>query len=359
MKTSINKTKLTAIIAIVLLITSIVSVVIPVMGQGEEEPHGGVPTNTPWPSTPPSGVTPVVPVTVQPYLSFRPNPIGLGQSLLVNIWITPPPAANRYVSNLKVTLTKPDGTKVVVGPMNSYVADGTAWFEYQVDQVGTWKLKFDFEGTYFPEGTYTNGFLEGTGDPTGYGGTRSFYNTTYFKPASTSEQTLEVIEDQVFSWPPSPLPDDYWTRPISPENREWWEIAGNYPWAYMNPYRDYLGPFVTAANTAHIAWKQPQIIAGLVGGEIGTYSLQTRNIDDPGVIYAGRIYMALNKPGVGRVAGCYDLRTGEVIYEIPESEGGRTPYAISYVEGTSSVPGAIPSLTPCLLYTSPSPRDRS
>jgi hypothetical protein len=62
------------------------------------------------------------------------------------MWLTPPSDENRYGAGYTVTITKPDGTTVTVGPLNSYVADGTAWFEYVVDKVGTWKLKFDFPG---------------------------------------------------------------------------------------------------------------------------------------------------------------------------------------------------------------------
>lgn len=311
-------------------------------------PSSAQPTGNSWPTAPPSNVTPEVIVNVEPYLSFRPNPIGVGQQLLINFWTTPPPAANRYLSNFYLTITKPDGSTEEFGPINSYVADGTAWLEYAPEQTGTYKLRFDFKGTYFPAGVYINGDLNGTSPPTGYQGTISTYGTTWFKPASTLEQELVVQQDYVSSWPASQLPTGYWTRPIAPENREWWSIAGNYPWAYFNDARDYLGPFVTAPDTAHIAWKMPVGLAGIIGGETEDYSLGTREFLDPGVILMGRLYMT-NQIAAGNVAGCYDLRTGEVIYEIPISQGGVTPYIISYVEGTSAVPGAIPSLTPELI----------
>ena len=85
-------------------------------------------------------------------LSFRPNPIGLGQPLIVNIWCTPSINNMQFFNNFTVYLQKPDGTTVTVGPLNSYQGDGTSWFEYNVDQVGTWRLKFVFSGDYFPKG---------------------------------------------------------------------------------------------------------------------------------------------------------------------------------------------------------------
>ena len=59
----------------------------------------------PFRNVPPAGVTPNLTVTVTPYLSFRPNPIGVGQPLLINIWTTPPPAANRYLGGFTVVIT--------------------------------------------------------------------------------------------------------------------------------------------------------------------------------------------------------------------------------------------------------------
>jgi hypothetical protein len=340
-----NKFKLATALSTLLLIATLLMANFQVNAQDENQPHGGTPGPSAFPNTPPAGVTPNLTVAVTPYLSFRPNPIGVGQSLLVNIWTTPPPAANRYLAGFSVTITKPDGTNTTVGPINSYVADGTAWFEYVPDQPGAYFLKFDFAGTYFPAGTYINGVLNGTGLPTGFGGTPSTYQSTWFTPASTAEQPLTVQAEQVASWPPSLLPTSYWTRPVSPENREWAAILGNSPWPFFNEARDYLGPFVIAPNTAHVVWRRQGIISGIMGGDTGTFSLNTRENSDPGVIYAGRAYMDVNKPGVGLVAQCFDIRTGQVFYEIPYSQGGYTPLLISYVEGTTAVPGAIPSLS--------------
>ena len=58
------------------------------------------------------------------------------------------------------------------------------------------------------------------------------------------------MNEQVFSCPPSPLPTDYWTRPISPNNREWYAIGGVYPWPYTNWDIDDYGPWLTVPNLA-------------------------------------------------------------------------------------------------------------
>jgi hypothetical protein len=219
MKHSINKTKLIATIAIVLLMTTTFIVLLNVLVQAQEyenmQEGGSIPL--------PSGVTPDLYVTARAFLSFRPNPVGVDQVILVNLWLNPALHLSRYFSDYKVTITDPDGNEEIVW-IDSYRADTTAWFEYVPDQVGEWTLKFDFLGGYFPAGNYTT--HEGAWQ--GYSVT-SFEESCYYQPSSTEEQSLTVQDDIVYSWPESDLPTDYWERPISLEKREWWTIAGGYP----------------------------------------------------------------------------------------------------------------------------------
>lgn len=144
----------------------------------------------------PSGSTPSVSIDTIAYVSFRPNPVGVNQAVLINLWIEPPTNYARYLTGLTVTFTKPDGTKDTVGPINSYQGDTTAWFEYTPDQVGTWKLKFDFPGAYWAAVTVPPGFGQ-TGP--------QFLDSAYYKPSSTKELTLVVQQDPVLHWPQSPL----------------------------------------------------------------------------------------------------------------------------------------------------------
>lgn len=326
MKTLNHKTKLAIAIAIVFLISSLTSIMI----QAQAQEHGGTPgTVTGGPL--PAGVTPAFTYQDGLYLSFSPNPIGVGQELLVNAWTIPAPGANRAHTGYTITFTKPDGTTDVVGPVNSFVADGTYWFTYAPDQIGTWKIQFKYTGDYYPAGRYVNGVLNNSASPGSSFLDQRDYPSTYYLPASTPEQTLEVIQEPVLSWY-SALPTDYWSRPISPENREWYAIGGNYPWAYYNSVEAYAGPFVQGPNTAHIVWKQQGALAGLIGGEPGIYGLQSTP-STPSVIYMGRCYQTMTVPINGvptSCAVCYDLRTGEQYYAIPAAQGGITPSYLSY-----------------------------
>jgi hypothetical protein len=340
---TINKTKLTASIAIVLLIASAFVVMINAPVQAQD--------NEPVPGPLPSGVTPEWTESTRAFLSFRPNPVGVNQIIMVNMWVNPALHKSRYYKDYKITITDPNGNKEIV-TLDSYHADTTGWFEYTVDQVGEWTLKFDFPGAYFPAAEVAGGWGEA---PTVRMG------STYYEPSSTKEQTLTVQEDMVYSWPDLGLPTDYWERPASLEHREWWSILGGYPgtgyvgggsiWDELYPGTNPrwsaaydFHPWAQGPNTAHIVWKEQRAIAGLIGGYTYYAGITTRGVSTPDLVYAGRCYDTMTVPVDGvptSCAVCYDLRTGEMYYAIPTADGGVTPNIISYnPPGEGSVPGA-------------------
>ncbi|HLN45739.1 MAG TPA: hypothetical protein VK209_08535, partial [Candidatus Sulfotelmatobacter sp.] len=319
------KTKLAIALTIVFLMSILTTATI----QVQAETHGATGNITGGPL--PAGVTPAVTMEGRVFLSFSPNPIGVGQSLLVNLWSIPAPGANRAHTGYTVTFTKPDGTKDVIGPINSYVADGTAWFEYVPDQQGSWTVQFTYPGDYYPAGRYVSGVLNNSAPAGSSFMDQRDYPETWYKPAQTPVQNLTVQAEPVMSWY-SALPTDYWTRPISPENREWSAIGGNYPYSYYNTFVRDNGPFITGPTTSHIVWKQQEALGGMIGGEAGTYTISAQP-STPSVIYLGRCYQTLTVPVNGVPTSCavsYDLRTGKQYYAIPVAQGGVTPTAISY-----------------------------
>jgi hypothetical protein len=293
----------------------------------------------------PTGVTANITVDTLIFLSFRPNPIGVGQTLLVNLWFNPPTHYNRILTGISVVLTKPDGTKDTKSGIVTYGGDATAWFEYTPDQIGTWKLQCIFPGGYFPAGYVAGGYAEPA---------QRWLDSAYYKPASTAEQTLTVQSEQIMSWPPSALPTDYWTRPVSPENREWDVILGSYPYtgtmanppANTNPYASNYRytPYVQAPNTAHIAWMRQGAFGGLLGGDNGQYSM-TSGGGTPSDIFCGRCYQSITRASTSGTSSqtywqCYDLRTGQVYWEIPMAVGQSAPTTIHYDSNVGEVPGA-------------------
>ena len=179
---------------------------------------------------------------------------------------------------------------------------------------------------------------------------------------------LTVQENPVMSYPPASLPTDYWTRPISPMNREWWVIAGNFPFSgvgggpnwpsdtniYESNYK--FAPYVQAPSSAHIVWKRTFAIEGLIGGTQGQTSVQMGIITTgvPHLIYAGRCYENIVKPMQQIINGsivntpttvweCFDLRTGEVYWDLTGIT--QPPTYITYGSSAPSVPGATSGTT--------------
>ena len=337
----------TAAITLTLLTAYVALMAMPVPAQTNVQSGGSIPL--------PSGVTPNVSYNTIAHMSFRPNPIGVGQPLLVNVWLQPPTHVSRYFKGYVVKLTKPDGTTTSVGPMDSYLGDTTAWFEYIMDQLGTWKIQFDFPGGFFPAGNYTvpGGAYAG-------GQTLNAPLSIYYKPSTDGPYDIIVQQEPALSYPGSPLPTDYWSRPVSVENREWWPILGNYPgtgvvagvgrgvslgdWpADTNKYMSNYGytPYVQGPKSAHIVWKRQGADGGLIGGTMGEASWKTGG-GGPSIIFNGRCYQSLTKVAKTLVNGtyydlptnvwqCYDLQTGQVFWE-QTGIGNQAPSMILYSE---------------------------
>ncbi len=342
-------------IVLVLLMASITLLEMPV-NQVQAQVEGGSPSGLPGGSVYPlpSDATPDYTVTTYAYLSARPNPIGVGQSLLINIWLTPACHVANYFTGYKVIIITPSGEEETT-TLNSYAGDATAWFEYIPTQNGTYKFKFDFPGGYFPAGTY----YINPGAAFSGGSTINMTESRWYKPSSSPVTEVVVQDEMVASWPPAPLPTDYWTRPVYMQNREWYSIMGNYPWsgsgegwpdwpADTNYYKGNTkyNAWVVAPNTAHIVWRRQDAISGIIGAEAGiVYSTQggagaVPSGDTPSVIYAGRCYdtrtIYMNNGSWVSCAVCYDLRTGEMYYAIP---GGTSPSYVTYASSYSTIAG--------------------
>jgi hypothetical protein len=272
--------------------------------------------------------TPPLQVPTYAFMVVAPNPIGVGQQTTVAFWLDKVPigAEGQWGSrwhNMKVTVTKPDGTNETLGTFNSDV-NGGASTRYTPTVAGTYKFYMEYPGQValnenpYP---YATGFV-----PLGL----DYLNDT-FLPSSASA-TLLVQQDPVnLIYTPNPLPTDYWTRPISSMNREWALIGG--PWLglgatnfgatglYANTGN--FDPYTTAPNSAHVMWTLPEAFGGQIGGEFGSsetglyatgtaYETKFGAVILNGVLYYSEYPGAGNNP-VGLKA--VDIRTGETVWE--------------------------------------------
>jgi hypothetical protein len=101
--------------------------------------------------------TPPLQIPTYAYINVAPNPVGVGQQVAVTGWIdkVPPGASGPWGTrwyNMKVTVTKPDGTTEELGPYTSDSVGGI-WDWYTPTQVGTYKFVVSFPGQVAKEET--------------------------------------------------------------------------------------------------------------------------------------------------------------------------------------------------------------
>lgn len=249
------------------------------------------------------------------FIKPTPNPVGVGQSVNVVMWLlfAPPTATgsggDRW-TNLKVTITKPDGTSSVLGTFTSDPT-GSTYTLFKPTDVGIYTFKLEFPGQ-----------VSSRNHPiTGIAGGNSVYINDTFLPSSATA-TLTVQEEPVREPANYPMPTEYWTRPIEGQNTNWWKTASNWLGAPQIIDR-VVQPDGAGPNSAHVMWTKPITEGGVVGGsregvEGNTFysgmTYQTK-FNAP-IIMNGRIYYELPRATVGTGGGylCVDLRTGEEIF---------------------------------------------
>jgi len=276
--------------------------------------------------------TPAWQIPTFAYIQVAPDPVGVGQTVHVFMWLNVPfsgaAATNDYrFHNYKLTITTPkDETS---SQTFDYISDPTS---SQVviltpDEVGTYSFNFTFPGQDY--------------DEYGHDPTSAFVNDTYLGSSASTTLTVqqEELPEPIASYP---LPTEYWTRPIYGENNVWWTISSNWlgqgapryagvdkPGARQQSYPgDAVGP-----QTAHIMWTKPLQSGGVVGGnnfvrQGNTYfegSAYNQRFANP-IVLNGKIYYTeplsfsgAPNSGFGNAGpfgptDCVDLRTGEVIW---------------------------------------------
>ncbi|MEM1660863.1 MAG: PQQ-binding-like beta-propeller repeat protein [Candidatus Bathyarchaeia archaeon] len=261
------------------------------------------------------------------YVIASPNPVGVNQDVLLIFGLTD------YLyqwpdgfEGITITVERPDGKTETLGPFKTD-STGATGAVYKPTMVGTYYFQL-----HFPGQNYT---WPGTPlfDPTFRAGT-----TTYFQPCTSEKFALTVQEQPLPTHPGFPPPQEYWTRPIDSQIREWTYIAGN--WLGPPPINFYA-PYNQGPETPHILWAKHYLgVGGALGGGLagGAYEY-TSGIDEHGfetgdayeglfgrgypvfsrsVIIGGVLYFNRYKVGGGTRVDhevvAVDIRTGEEIW---------------------------------------------
>jgi hypothetical protein len=255
------------------------------------------------------------------------NPIGVGQTAYIYIFLTPTYDSenvnNDYrFHNYNLLITDPDGKQTTMTWETVWDTTSNQLASFTPDKVGTYQLTFEFPGQNINDYSHNP--------------SSDYVNDTY--AASSASTTLTVQNDPISYMPLSPLPTEFWTRPIFGENSQWWTISSNWlgsgmpGYGAMNgPNQRQFAPDAVGSKTAHIMWTVPNgQIGGVVGGNLANVQGDTwfegtaysQRYVNP-IIVNGRIYyqeplgLTGSQGFFGGAAGpivCRDLVTGEKIW---------------------------------------------
>jgi len=284
------KSKVTAIVFVLMLSFAATFVALPIVSA--HDPPWEIPTYA--------------------YAYVRNDVIGVNQEVLIIFWpnAVPPTAVGAYGDRWTWTIeiTKPDNSKVTLGPIESDPVGG-GYALYTPTEVGTYTIVAKMAdhlitGLPVPPGGYFMGFDVYIGDT--------------YRGSSSAPITLTVQEDPIEAWQETPLPEEFWTRPINNMNRDWYKLAGN----WLAGAAQNVGPttrfcYGLGPESAHIMWATPMWAGGIMDERFGNIGYQTGHYEGtdfvPPIILNGRIYyniMSLPREGY-RVL---DLYTGEELW---------------------------------------------
>ncbi len=292
--------------------------------------------------------TPAWTISTYAYIVAAPNPVGVGQTAYVNFWIdkVPPTAGGAWGGpwgmrwhNFKINVTDPDGNTKDLGTFDS-IATGGAHTTYVPDKVGTYTFGFNFPGQVVQEENP---------DPAGPSGGADYINDTFTGSSATTTLTVQS-EPVETAYPPNPLPTEYWTRPVSSLNREWYSISGNWyglgnvmfgsGGVYDNNNGNF-NPYTKGPNSAHVIWTKPLAFGGQIGGEFGAddtaiYAIGTAYEPKFGPVIINGVLYYTEYPGSATNRGpllAVDLRTGQTLWSVNASNPLLCGYVYNFMNG--------------------------
>jgi hypothetical protein len=237
-----------------------------------------------------------------PYIGVLPNPVGVGQEVLLHIGITTQlNDQSEGWEGLWVTIDRPDGEQDIIDNVRTDSTGGTGR-NYVPDIAGNYTFI-----THFPAQNATDYW----GDPVPYA-------------ASESEPVVLVVQEEPITfYPGNPLPTEYWSRPIDPALREWSAVGGS----WLETPDNYIAlDNADAPETAHVLWTKAFTTGGLVGQNIDglPHSFEIGDAYEgkwnSRIIMSGKLYYNkyagpdANPDGTYVEYVCVDLHTGEELW---------------------------------------------
>jgi outer membrane protein assembly factor BamB len=296
--------------------------------------------------SPTTAHTPIWKIPTFAYIVAEPNPIGVGQSMNVYMWLDCVYGAaggtgaavgtditttgyaqigNSYrFHNYQLIITAPDGTNTT--KTFPVIEDTTSSQQttFTPTSVGTYTLTFNYPGQVYGEGG------------NGYSGS-ALINDTYL-PSSASTKLI-VQQDPIQSpLTSAPIPTEYWSHPIYGQNTDWWTISSNWLGSGSPILEGYTSstlfhPDAVGPLTSHVMWTRQLQTGGVVGGNAFVAGGSDPNENGQGVAYfegssyqprfvnpiivGGYLYYTTPISFTGQASGptvCVDLRTGNTMW---------------------------------------------
>jgi hypothetical protein len=249
--------------------------------------------------------------------------VGSGQQMLIIWWLDwiPPTSFGRYGDRWKVNVNvvKPDGTNETFGSLTSDPVGG-GYITFTPVEVGNYTIQ-----AFFPGQTLT-----GTNTPTGALSQNAYVNDT-FAASNSPPSYFSVVEEQIPSYVETPLPTDYWTRPVSEVNRGWGAYAMG-QWlggpafeGTATGYRLHGGiPNQEGPASSHVLWTRSVWSGGIMGGnsnDTGYYTgIAYQQYNGPNIVLEGKAYYSVSQPP-NQGWYCIDLYTGQTLFFRNNTDG--------------------------------------
>lgn len=253
-----------------------------------------------------NSAVPIRTKTTFAFCTVTPNPIGVGQEALV--WM----GISDYLSivtdgwkDITVTVTYPDNTTKTLGPFRTDSTGSTGTI-FIPAMSGTYKFVSHFPAQWY---NWTN------------------QADVYYEASDSPVFELNVTDEIVPNYPGSPLPTEYWSRPVNAQNREWSEITGDWLWGQSLNNYPYYNWKVTgnsmAPDSGHILWTKNVVFGGLASAELDAESFFPGDAYEGyflnAVILGGTLfynrYQADGGTRVKQTVVAVDLKSGETLWE--------------------------------------------
>ncbi|MCW3996828.1 MAG: PQQ-like beta-propeller repeat protein [Candidatus Bathyarchaeota archaeon] len=288
------------------------------------------------------------------YVSVAPPTVGVGQNVIIAFWADklPPTALGDYGDRwtFDVNIIKPDGTNDTIKNIESDPV-GAGYTNYVPPEPGTYIIQAIMQ-KHVIDGGQSRGLVAPNGAgwwPSGQPISGFDPKGVVFESALSMTVTLTVTTEQVPRYNETPLPTDYWTRPVYDTNRGWGAtVMGQ--WLNANELAQFgnngrYNPFTRGPASSHILWTKSYTSGGIAGGQATVNSSSPDNsyysgqsyesFGGPSIVLNGKVYYS---DSVNPREGWYivDLYSGQTI------EYRNTTGAVSGAGGSFSSTGSIP-----------------